>query len=44
MGQGVRDRLLWSGSPGTGRGGVGSGGDLADELAHLGAVGIVRGD
>lgn len=24
--------------------GVGSGGDLADELAHLGAVGIVRGD
>ena len=24
--------------------GVGRGGDLADELAHLGAVGIVRGD
>ena len=24
--------------------GVGSCGDLADELAHLGAVGIVRGD
>jgi hypothetical protein len=24
--------------------GVGRGGHLADELAHLGAVGIVRGD